>query len=1109
MSPKSSDSPRQSLHALPHRTVLHDYIIESELGSGGFSIVYLARHHLNPDWLYAIKEFLPGELAVRTRDGATVRPVNAEAQEAFEDGLRRFRDEAEQLRNFRNEPCIVSCLNYFERNGTAYLVMDYDDGLPLSEFLRHREAAGQPFTEADLRAVVEPLLEGMRVVHRAGVLHRDIKPGNIFVRRPDDIAGRPAQPVLIDFGAAKQNYLSHHSRSLAPYTPGYAAYEQVSSMGDIGPWTDVYALGALMWRMVAGGCPGDPRLHMPDDSMDGIAWNPTPRAVEKRSYSLHSRQPDPMVPAVKLGAGRFSPSLLAAIDACLVLMPEHRVRSCEELRRLIEQAESKSTGSRKESIHNEPVGNPASASAKQSNGQLDVKNDLNGDRRAEGRNELGRILRTVTGRLNEYGWLKKALPYGDEHRQHTESPPVKRRKATFWRVPSFRTLGVTAVMLAAISLAATYFLRIPLTPEQAGPTWSERNPLIAAIRQHNSLLNLTGLAYEHIQFDEDPIFDRDDLGSAMRADMLANNCSYSDICLGAIFGAYVRARSLSEYEYLSWKSTQETLDSRKLVRYAGGLGILVAIAVVILDPTVFFITGALVVFALRRGLFATRRAALWGAGIGAFGCASIVAVQEALLHIAQDFRTLDYSMASVFIGALLGGSSLGLIGAFTSHRSYKSAATIQDVSFWRVPSIRTLGVTAVMLAAMSLAATYFLRIPLTPEQVGPTYYERSPLIAAIRQHNSLLNLTGLAYEYIQFDEDPSFDRTELIRALEADNRLNVTRISSVGYVSESVLDQIEEGYQVDLEELIRVIEAGNSRSNIRIFAQARSMSEYEYLSWKSTQETLDSRKLVRAAGGLGILAAIAVVILDPTVFFVTGALVVFALRRGLFATRRAALWGAGIGAFGCASIVTVQETLLHIAQDFRTLDYSMASVLIGALLGGFSLGLVGAFSSRRSYKSVATMQDASIRAGAVCGLSAPVLQLVFARLGIAYDFPAGGTLSLVFWTFVIVALFHLLLGGIRFFAARKEWLVYMIALGELQAHSGAMRYTNGPDEYLAAALMMPLLWIPSGIGLELIFRLFDSLNLSIVQKRYLQAAILLLVGYITWIVLGGLTDVIP
>ena len=337
-----SRSVSQSLNALPPGTVLRDYVIESELGSGGFSIVYLARHHLKSDWLYAIKEFLPAELAARARDGTGVRPLHTEARSAFEDGLRRFRDEAEQLRKFRNERYIVSCLNYFEENDTAYLVMDYDDGLPLSEFLRRREDAGQPFTEADLLAVVEPLLEGLAVVHRAGVLHRDIKPGNIFVRRRDDITGRPAHPVLIDFGAAKQNYLEQHSRSRAPYTPGYAAYEQVSSMGEVGPWTDLYALGTLMWRMVAGGCPGDSRLSVADES-DGIetespVWSPTPRAAEKRAYALHRERSDPMVPAAELGTGRFSPEVLAAIDRCLALYPENRVQDCGELRTLLDMS---------------------------------------------------------------------------------------------------------------------------------------------------------------------------------------------------------------------------------------------------------------------------------------------------------------------------------------------------------------------------------------------------------------------------------------------------------------------------------------------------------------------------------------------------------------------------------------------------------------------------------------------------------------------------------------------------------------------------------------------------------------------------------------------------
>ena len=335
----SSRNRSQSLNALPPGTVLRDYVIKSELGSGGFSIVYLARHQLNPDWLYAIKEFLPGELAVRAQDGTTVCPVNTEAQQAFDDGLRRFRDEAEQLRKFRNEPYIVSCLNYFEQNGTAYLVMDHDDGLPLLELLRRREEAGQPFTEKDLLAVVEPLLEGLTAVHRAGVLHRDIKPGNVFVRQQDDITGRPAHPVLIDFGAAKQNYLARHSRSRAPYTPGYAGYEQISLTGEIGPWTDVYALGALMWRMVAGGCSGDHRLSLPDEAhskqTESLVWSPTPREVEKRAYAVNRGRADPMPSAVELGAGRFSRRLLRAIDRCLALYPEDRVQSCDELRKLL------------------------------------------------------------------------------------------------------------------------------------------------------------------------------------------------------------------------------------------------------------------------------------------------------------------------------------------------------------------------------------------------------------------------------------------------------------------------------------------------------------------------------------------------------------------------------------------------------------------------------------------------------------------------------------------------------------------------------------------------------------------------------------------------------
>ena len=337
-------------NALMPGTVLRDYVLVSareegvgesdELGSGGFGIVYLARHRDRSHWLFAIKEFFPSELAVRDAgDGSSVWPATAEAESALADGLTRFRREAEQLRRFRNERHVVSCMNYFQANGTAYMVMDYDDGVPLSKYLRLREDKGRPFVEADLLAVAVPLLEVLSTVHRAGVLHRDIKPGNVFVRREDDATGRPAEPVLMDFGAAKQQYLSRHSRSNAPYTPGYAAREQQMRSGELSAATDLYGIGALLWRMVAGGAVDHPGLLVEDDGADAApgskVWNPEPRDAMERLDALYSGRTDPMPPAVELGAGRFSGHLLRAIDRCLSINAKDRPQDCGELLRLL------------------------------------------------------------------------------------------------------------------------------------------------------------------------------------------------------------------------------------------------------------------------------------------------------------------------------------------------------------------------------------------------------------------------------------------------------------------------------------------------------------------------------------------------------------------------------------------------------------------------------------------------------------------------------------------------------------------------------------------------------------------------------------------------------
>ena len=308
---------RDMRNGLPRGTVLNGiYTIESELGHGGFAIVYLARHRELD--LVAIKEYLPSELV--RRDGQSVHLMSTSSRDYFRDGMQRFLAEAKQMIKFRAHPSVVSCRDFFRANGTAYLVMDFEEGMPLSKLLRAREAEGRPFSETDLRAVIVPLLEGLAQVHSAGVFHRDIKPGNILIRREDE------RPVLIDFGAAKQQF-AEKSRVLAPYTPGYAAIEQVGE-GQLGAWTDLYAVGAMMWRMVAGGNPP----YEP----------PNPVRVEKRTNAMVRGERDPMPSARELGAGRFSDKVLTAIDKCLELRESDRIQDCKELLRQIQEKEEKS-----------------------------------------------------------------------------------------------------------------------------------------------------------------------------------------------------------------------------------------------------------------------------------------------------------------------------------------------------------------------------------------------------------------------------------------------------------------------------------------------------------------------------------------------------------------------------------------------------------------------------------------------------------------------------------------------------------------------------------------------------------------------------------------------
>jgi serine/threonine protein kinase len=264
-------------NALPQGYQLDDYVIDRILGAGGFGITYLA-HEKTLNRNVAIKEFLPRDLAVRGEDGSTIHPVSTSDEEDFSYGLERFREEARTLVNFRH-PNIIPVHRLMEANGTAYLVMEYEDGDSLQQIVE-REGT---LDEETIKGILLPILDGLAQVHEAGFLHRDIKPGNIYIRSD-------GSPVLIDFGAARQA-LGAKSRSMtAVVSVGYAPMEQYSVRGKHSTATDIYALGATAYRAVTGTRPPD--------------------AVERV-------ETDPLIPAATTGKGRYSEAFLEAIDWAL------------------------------------------------------------------------------------------------------------------------------------------------------------------------------------------------------------------------------------------------------------------------------------------------------------------------------------------------------------------------------------------------------------------------------------------------------------------------------------------------------------------------------------------------------------------------------------------------------------------------------------------------------------------------------------------------------------------------------------------------------------------------------------------------------------------------
>ena len=282
--------------ALPQGTRIQDFEFHRVLGQGGFGITYLG-WNIALDIPVAVKEYLPSDLATREYDLSVV-PQSSQIASDFKWGLDRFIDEARILARFHH-PNIVRVHHFFQAHSTAYIVMEYAEGETLSAFLERKGT----LKEAELKAILYPLLDGLEVVHRADFLHRDIKPGNIIIRDEDN------SPVLLDFGSARQA-IGTRSRSVTSIiTPGYAPIEQYSSRGDQGPWTDIYALGGVCYRALTG--------EVPDDATDRM-------------------RNDPLISVVERCADQASAGFLSAIDWALAVDEGDRPQSIADWRAKLE-----------------------------------------------------------------------------------------------------------------------------------------------------------------------------------------------------------------------------------------------------------------------------------------------------------------------------------------------------------------------------------------------------------------------------------------------------------------------------------------------------------------------------------------------------------------------------------------------------------------------------------------------------------------------------------------------------------------------------------------------------------------------------------------------------
>ena len=285
---------QQANQPLPNGHLLEEYTIVRQLSLGGFSIVYLATDTAGRQ--VAIKEYLPNSLALRTRGDVTPL-ISAEHLGAFRYGMKCFFEEGRALARL-SHPNVIRVLNFFRANETVYMVMEYEHGRTLQEFIQKHQGH---ISERFMRGVFTRMLNGLREVHSNKLLHLDLKPSNIYLRGDNT-------PVLIDFGAARQTLITDQPILKPMYTPGFASPEHYGSRKDLGPWSDIYSVGASMYACLAG-C--------------------APLAADARMKK------DTLAPAMMRWDGQFSDRLLEIIDWCLNLNHLYRPQSVFALQKAL------------------------------------------------------------------------------------------------------------------------------------------------------------------------------------------------------------------------------------------------------------------------------------------------------------------------------------------------------------------------------------------------------------------------------------------------------------------------------------------------------------------------------------------------------------------------------------------------------------------------------------------------------------------------------------------------------------------------------------------------------------------------------------------------------